>query len=98
MSLNRHEQILFDYLENHPDEKRFWETQVLDVSRRSARVETMASDLNRMFWEYFEERSRHESPFREVAIREGLDRVSMLNLAEYLLRVWGNLPARKKKR
>ncbi len=97
MSLNRYEQMLFDYLENRPDEKRYWESQVLDLSRRNSRFETIASDLNRMFWDYFEERSRYESPFREVAIREGLDRISMLNLSEYLLRVWGNLPEPKKK-
>tara|TARA_B110000037_G_C17047051_1_gene476113 strand:- start:347 stop:646 length:300 start_codon:yes stop_codon:yes gene_type:complete len=97
MSLNRYEQILFDYLENRPDEKRFWKAQVIEVSRQNIRHQAMANDLSGRFWEYFEERSRYESPFREVAVREGLERISMLNLSEYLLRVWADLPVKKKK-
>ena len=97
VSLNRYEQILRDYIENHPDEKRFWKARVAEVASRPGRRESQALDLNAALWDYFEERSRHESPFREIAAREGLQRISMLNLSEYWIRLWGP-PAGKPKR
>ena len=36
MSLNRYERILMDYLENHAEEKRYWEARVLEIDRRRA--------------------------------------------------------------
>ncbi len=88
MSLNRYEQMLFNYLNSRQEEQRFWNARVNEVAKRSERQEAAVLDLNSMLWEYFEERSRFESPFREVAIHEGMEKISMLNLAEYLLRVW----------
>lgn len=88
MSLNRYEQMLFSYLENHAEEKRFWMSRVLELARRDGSAKDKVLDLNGMLWDYFEERSRFESPFREVAIHEGLRKISMLNLSEYLLRIW----------
>lgn len=88
MSLNRYEQMLFDYVENRAEEKLFWEARVADVWRREKNSEQGVLDLNAQLWEYFEERSRYESPFREVVQREGAAKISMLNLSEYLLRMW----------
>lgn len=96
MSLNRYEQMLMNYLECHAEEKRFWEARVTEISRRGGRRESMALELNGILWEYFEERSRFESPFREVVIHEGDRKISMLNLSEYLLRMWAPLPKKKK--
>ncbi|MEM9159483.1 MAG: hypothetical protein AAGB46_10575 [Verrucomicrobiota bacterium] len=96
MSLNRYEQILFDYVETHPEEKLFWESRVLELAKRRGRREEAVLNLNSMLWEYFEERSRFESPFREVAIYEGMDKISMLNLSEYLMRMWAPMPKRRR--
>ncbi len=88
MSLNRYEQLLHNYIETHPEELRYWRGRVLEMAGRSRRREQIALGLNAALWEYFEERSRHASPFREIVLAEGMERVSMLNLAEYLLRIW----------
>ncbi len=87
--------MLFNYIECHAEEKRFWEARVLETSRLAIRRESQALELNGLLWEYFEERSRFESPFREVVIHEGDRKISMLNLSEYLLRMWAPLPKKK---
>ena len=96
MSLNRYEQILYNYVETRQEEKIFWEARVLELAKRRGRREAAILDLNSMLWEYFEERSRCESPFREVVIHEGAGQISMLNLAEYLMRMWAPPPKRKR--
>jgi hypothetical protein len=96
MSLNRYEQILMNYLECHSEEKRFWEARVTEISRRGGRRESRALELNGILWEYFEERARFESRFREVLIHEGDRKISMLNLSEYLLRMWAPPPQKKR--
>ena len=88
MSLNRAEQMTFDYLQQKPDEKRFWEDKVRAVSARARDPHTAALELEGELWRYYEERSAVASPFRETAQREGLRRISLRNLAEYLLRLW----------
>ncbi len=98
MSLNRYEQMLYNYLECHDEEKRYWEARVLEIARRSGRREYKALELNAQLWEYFEERSRFESPFREVVIHEGERKISMLNLSEQLLRMWAPLPKKRTRR
>ena len=97
MSLNRYERMLMDYLENHAEEKRLWEARVWEIDRRGGRRESKVLDLSSLLWEYFEERSRFESPFREVVIHEGSKKISMLNLSEYLLRMWTPVRSPKKR-
>lgn len=87
MSLNRYEQLLYDYIESLPEERRFWNDRVAEVSEANRRRETAALILNSELWEYFEERSRHEIGFSDV-VGGGLGKLSMLNLSEYLLRMW----------
>ena len=88
MSLNRSEQLLSDYVEAHPDEKRFWmdkvQTRVAAVRDSHVVATSLADDL----WAYFEERSAVAPPFIDFVRREGLRRTSMRNLAEYWLRLW----------
>ena len=98
MSLNRYEQLLYNYLESHDDEKRFWMAHVLEISRRGGRRENQVLDLNAQLWEYFEERSRFESPFREVVIHEGDRKISMINLSEHLLRILAPVVKKKARR
>jgi len=96
MSLNRAEQMVFDYVQGHPDEKRHWLDKVTALSARARDPHEAAVALEEELWRYYEERSAVASPFRELAQREGLRRTSLRNLAEYLLRLWAPVKARKK--
>ncbi|HTJ79174.1 MAG TPA: hypothetical protein VL357_09275 [Rariglobus sp.] len=96
MSLNRAEQMVFDYVQQHPDEKRHWHDKVSAISGRATDPHSASIALEEELWRYYEERSAVVSPFREIAQREGLRRISLRNLAEYLLRVWAPVKAKKK--
>jgi len=97
VSLNRSEQMTFDYLEGHPDEGRFWKEKVQSVAKASSSDHEAARRLEEELWAYLVERSGVVSPFREEAQREGLPRTSMRNLADYLLRLWTE-PRKKPKK
>ena len=89
MSLNRSEQRVFDYLQSQVDERHFWTGKVQKTSRdfgndSGGAVRVLESDL----WAYYVERSAVVRPFHEAALVEGLQRTSMKNLAELLLRLW----------
>lgn len=89
MSLNRSEQRVFDYFQSQVDERQFWIGKVQKTSRACGNnsgeaVRVLESDL----WSYYLERSAVVRPFREAAQIEGLQRTSMKNLAELLLRLW----------
>lgn len=88
VSLNRSEQILFDYLTQHPEERHFWQQKVRDTAQQAADDHAAALRLEAELWAYQVERSGVVEPFRSNAAREGLARTSMRNLAEYLLRLW----------
>lgn len=88
MSLNRSEQILFDYLQAQPDELRHWQEKVRGTARRHPDIHSAAASLDHALWDYFVERSAVAEPFRGIAQRQGLARTSMKNLAELLLRLW----------
>lgn len=92
MSLNRYERMLCDYVESRTEERRYWESRVGECARDFRRREEAALRLNAMLWDYFEERARHESPFRDVFSFEGGEKVSLLNLSEYWLRLWAPPP------
>ncbi len=91
MSLNRYEHTLHRYLETHPDEWRHWRGRVMEVAKRSAGVGENARGLERELWDYLAERSTQVPELRDLHA-DGMRRVSLLNLAEYLLRVWGPPP------
>ena len=92
MSLNRYEHTLYDYWQRNPDELRFWQEKVRRLAGGRAPDPALVMTLNAELWRYYEERSRVVEPFRGMAEHEGLRKVSLLNLSEYLLRVW--LPPR----
>lgn len=98
MSLNRYEQLLFDYIERNDDEKRFWVGRVLEIASRGDRLEGLVLDLNNDLWDYFEERARFETIFSDLKFHEGDRKISMLNLSEYLLKMWARLPKKKARR
>jgi hypothetical protein len=88
MSLNASEQMIFDYVQSHPDERHYWVEKVQKTSAGSVDDHEAARSLAIDLWRYFEERSAVASPFKEFAARDGLRRTSMKNLAEYLVRLW----------
>jgi len=47
-----------------------------------------AGRLDGELWRYYVERSAVAAPFREAVRHEGLERTSMRNLAELLIRLW----------
>jgi predicted Zn-dependent protease len=95
MSLNRYEQTVFDYLSSHPDERRHWQMKVTEMARHNGQPGEAARQLERELWDYFIERSQHVPSLRDLNIG-GVRRVSFLNLAEHLLRLWGPPPKPKK--
>lgn len=85
VSLNRFEQALYDYLRQHPEEQRHWESKVVVVSRLgSSAPSRLAEDLSA----YIQERGNHVEPFRRWLKSGRIPPSSLLNLAEYLLRMW----------
>ncbi|MEO6001644.1 MAG: hypothetical protein ABIZ04_16950 [Opitutus sp.] len=88
MSLNAREQMVFDYVQSHPEERHYWLEKVQKTCRAAQDDFDAARMLELDLWRYFEERSAVAAPFKEVAAREGVRRTSMRNLAEYLVRLW----------
>lgn len=94
MSLNRYEQTIFDYWERSPDERRHWHTKVVELTRHGASP-TLARGLERELSAYLAERSEHVPALRELRLGPG-QRVSLLNLAEHVIRLWGPPPKPRK--
>ncbi|MBI5382008.1 MAG: hypothetical protein HZA31_08920 [Opitutae bacterium] len=95
MSLNRSEQMVFDYVQQHPEERHFWQDKVRGLAAGSPDTHQTAHTLESELWHYYLERSRVTEPFRGAVAREGGRRTSMRNLAEHWLRLWA--PPRPKK-
>jgi hypothetical protein len=99
MSLNNVEQILFDYLQHHTEERHFWQAKVRELMEKSDNDFAAATGLAQGLWMYYEERCRAVPLFHEAYAREGLRRISLRNLAEHLMRIWGPVrPARPNRR
>lgn len=95
MSLNRYEQTLFSYWEQQPDERRHWQMKVADMTRGLAVPVEIARPLERELWDHLVERAPHVPALRALRINAS-QRVSLLNLAEYIVRLWGPVPKPKK--
>jgi len=96
MSLNRYEQALFDYWERALDERRHWQAKVVELTHASAQSPgEVARTLERELWDHLVERTPHVTSLRNLNAA-GLSRVSLLNLAEYIIRLWGPPPKPKK--
>lgn len=97
MSLNRCEQRVFDYWQGHATERQFWQEKVRAIAKASGDDFVAAARLEAELWRYFEERSAVVAVFKEAVCHEGLQKMSMKNLAELILRLWLE-PRLKKKR
>jgi len=71
VSLNRSEQLVFDYWQESPDERRFWQDKVRASAADSRDDFEAARRLDGELWAYFVERSEVLPRFREVAQSEG---------------------------
>ena len=88
MALNVCEQRVLDYLESHPEEKKFWLGKVQKVGVSEVDPHAAAGRLEVELWGYYKERSGIVPAFKEAVRHEGIQRTSMKSLAEYLLRLW----------
>lgn len=95
MSLNRYEQTVFDYLGQNPDELRHWKMKVVEATSQSREAGAVSRGLERELWQYLEERAQHTPVFRQLVHGESR-RVSLQNLAEHLIRLWGPPPKKRK--
>ncbi|HLP25745.1 MAG TPA: hypothetical protein VK477_08710 [Acidobacteriota bacterium] len=95
MSLNRYEQSLFDYWERQIDERRHWQMKTIEAAKATVTPGEVARRLERELWDYFRERTSQVPALRSLAPGGG-QRVSMLNLAELMLRLWGPPPKPKR--
>lgn len=96
MSLNRYEQTIFDYWERQPDERRHWQTKIVDLTRRGVfQPGDLARSLERELFDYLVERTPHVPALRALN-PDAVPRISLLNLAEYLIRLWGPPPKPKR--
>jgi hypothetical protein len=96
MSLNRCEQRVFDYLQRHTEERHFWQTKLQALAKAAPDDHVAVARVEPELWRYYEERSAVAEPFKEAAKHDGLQRTSMKNLAELLIRLWTE-PRPKKK-
>lgn len=96
MSLNRSEQMVYDYLLSRPEERRHWADLVKREVASQENIHAAATVLERELWRYFLERAEVVEPFRGFVRREGGARTSMRSLAECLIRLWAP-PAAKPK-
>ncbi len=97
MSLNRFEQRVFDYWTSHREERQFWQEKVRGIVKTQNDDHAAATRLDRELWRYYEERSGVVPVFKEAARHEGLQRTSMKNLAELVIRLWVEPRPKKKK-
>ena len=97
MSLNRFEQLVFDYVKGHPDERQYWQDKVRRIVTQSESSAQAAARLDGEFWRYFEERSAVLPTFKTMMGSPAQRRVSMINLAELLIRLWAEPKAAKAK-
>lgn len=101
MSLNRSEQQLLDYVQRNPEERHYWQQKVRALAASRVDAHEASLVLDGELWRYLEERARVVPEFREYAVTVGkgaVKRLSLRNLAEYLLRMWvaPKPPANKK--
>ena len=89
MSLNRSEQALYEYITRHPDERHYIHRKVQSIAVAEEPAKAVAK-IDSELWRYYEERSEVVPIFKEAARAFGMKRISMKNLAEFLLRIWIN--------
>jgi hypothetical protein len=88
MSLNRSEQMLYDYVQDQSEERHYWQNKVREIVSRTDGIPAAVARLDSELWRYYLERSEVAPVFVAAARAYGLERTSMKNLAEHLIRAW----------
>ena len=88
MSLNRSEQMLYDYVQANKDERQHLQHKVQAIVAGSAEIPGAVARIDSELWRYYMERSSVTPAFVAAARVYGLKRTSMKNLAELLVRMW----------
>jgi hypothetical protein len=88
VSLNRCEQIVFDYVRTLPEERQYLRDKVRAFVSESPDVSSAVARIDYELWRYFEERSGVVASFNEALGSGGPRRTSMKNLAELWARLW----------
>jgi len=96
VSLNPNEQQIWDYIQKFPEERQHWINKVQRLCSSAGNPSSAIANVESELWHYYVERANVVPLFREQVKREGLQRTSMRNLAEYLVRIWTE-PVPKKK-
>lgn len=96
VSLNRSEQILYDYMQGKVEERQHLQDKVRAIVSRYQDVHDAVMRIDGELWRYFLERSEVAQPFMDAARAHGLRRTSMKNLAELLVRQWTEPRPRKR--
>jgi hypothetical protein len=97
MSLNRCEQILYDYVQGKHEERQYWKTKVQSIVGTSLEVPDAVARIDSELWRYYLERSEVAPVFKADVKAWGTKRTSMKNLAEYLVRLWTEPRPKKSK-
>lgn len=92
MSLNRSEELLRTYLEANPEERQHWREKVRRQARDFSDPHAWATRLEADLWLYFRERAECRPGEFQVPAGQKPARVSLRNLAELLIRLWGVPP------
>jgi hypothetical protein len=95
VSLNRSEQLLYDYVQGQTEERQHWQNKVRALVAQSPDMPGAVARLDAELWRYYLERSEVAPVFIAAARAYGLKRTSMKNLAEYLVRLWTEPRPRK---
>ncbi len=95
VSLNRSEQILYDYVQGQSDERHYWQNKVHSIVSQAVEIPDAVARIDAELWRYYLERSEVVPAFIAAARTYGLKRTSMKNLAEYLVRLWTEPRPRK---
>lgn len=96
MSLNRSEQMLYDYVQGKKEERQHLQNKVQAIVSQYQDAHDAAMRIDAELWRYFLERSEVAQPFMDAARAHGTGRTSMKNLAEHLVRVWTEPPPKKR--
>jgi hypothetical protein len=88
MSLNRSEQLLYDYVQGRQEERQYWYDKVQSIVRASMELPDAVARIDADLWRYYLERSEVAPEFIAAVKAWGNKRTSMKNLAEYLVRLW----------
>jgi sulfur relay (sulfurtransferase) DsrC/TusE family protein len=97
VSLNRSEQILYDYMQGRHEERQYWQNKVQTIVGASLEIPDAVARIDSELWRYYLERSEVAPVFKAAVKAWGSKRTSMKNLAEYLVRLWTEPRPKKSK-